>query len=386
MHRVAGKERLEYPIGKVLYETSGWLQDPRFSPDGSAIAFIDHPGGGDAGAVAIVDRAGKKTELAAGFATVQGLAWRPGGREIFFTAARQGIQREVFAVTPSGKLRLVRTMQGTPALFDLAGSNALVTEDDYRSGTLAFLRDPRRPGISAGSTGRVTARFRRDGSQFLFDETGEGGGASGSVYLRATDGAPALRLGEGIGMDLSPDGAWALTRIRRDAASFSCRSSAGQPRAVPAGDFARTPFGAFFRMASVSCSRPPRRARDAPLRPIDRGGKATAISAEGDHHSRLSVSPDGALVAAIGPDRRSTCTRRPEGPSIDLAESQVGDYSSGWTADGKGLYVSRSGSSCRVDVIDIASGRRTHVRDLPAATLPASLPSAPPVSRPTAGS
>ena len=32
VHRVAGKERLEYPIGKVLYETAGWIQGPRFSP------------------------------------------------------------------------------------------------------------------------------------------------------------------------------------------------------------------------------------------------------------------------------------------------------------------------------------------------------------------
>ncbi len=60
VHRVASKDRLEFPIGKVLYETSGWIQDPRFSPDGSLIAFIDHPGGGDGGAVAIVDRAGQE--------------------------------------------------------------------------------------------------------------------------------------------------------------------------------------------------------------------------------------------------------------------------------------------------------------------------------------
>src|SRR4030095_15074724 len=127
---VGGKDRLEFPIGKVLYETGGWVQKPRFSPDGTHIAFIDHDaGGGDSGAVAIVDRAGKKKNLAEGWATVQGLAWAPGGREILFTAARQGIQREIFAVTPAGKLRLVRTMQGTPAPFDLSGSSALVTED-----------------------------------------------------------------------------------------------------------------------------------------------------------------------------------------------------------------------------------------------------------------
>src|SRR4029077_15350778 len=127
--------------GKVLYETGGWIQGPRFSADGRLIAFIDHPASGDDGAIAIVDAAtGKKTELAAGWATVQGLAWGPGGREVWFTAAREGIEREIYGVTTSGKLRLVRTMQGTPALLDLRpDGSALLTEDDYRSSVMSFL-------------------------------------------------------------------------------------------------------------------------------------------------------------------------------------------------------------------------------------------------------
>ena len=52
VHRVAGKDRLEYPIGKVLFETAGWIQEPRFSADGHEIAFIDHPSNADSGAVA----------------------------------------------------------------------------------------------------------------------------------------------------------------------------------------------------------------------------------------------------------------------------------------------------------------------------------------------
>ncbi|HEY1251110.1 MAG TPA: serine/threonine-protein kinase, partial [Thermoanaerobaculia bacterium] len=139
VHHVGGKDRLEYPIGKVLFETAGWIQGPRFSADGRRIAFIDHPSTGDGGAIALVDRDGEYRRLADGWATVQGLAWGPGG-EIWFTATHEGIERELYAVTTEGRLRLVRTMQGTPALLDIAGSNALVTEDDYRAGVLAFLR------------------------------------------------------------------------------------------------------------------------------------------------------------------------------------------------------------------------------------------------------
>ena len=53
--------RLEYPAGKVLYETGGWISHPRVSPTGDEVAFLDHPVfGDDRGSVAIVDRPGRR--------------------------------------------------------------------------------------------------------------------------------------------------------------------------------------------------------------------------------------------------------------------------------------------------------------------------------------
>ena len=43
IHDVSGRDRLEFPIGKVLYEASGYLSDPRVSPDGRHVAFAEHP-------------------------------------------------------------------------------------------------------------------------------------------------------------------------------------------------------------------------------------------------------------------------------------------------------------------------------------------------------
>src|SRR5262249_16963978 len=37
---VAGRSRVESPIGKVLYETPGWLSDVRVQPGGGLIAFM----------------------------------------------------------------------------------------------------------------------------------------------------------------------------------------------------------------------------------------------------------------------------------------------------------------------------------------------------------
>ena len=54
---------------------------------------------------------------------------------------------------------------------------------------------------------------RRTGKRFCFRKSGEGGGPKYATYLRNTDGSPAIRLGEGSGLSLSPDGKWALARL-----------------------------------------------------------------------------------------------------------------------------------------------------------------------------
>ena len=56
--------RLEYPIGKVLYDSINWISHPKISADGKWIAFADHenPGGDDEGSVPV---AGAVEELLA---------------------------------------------------------------------------------------------------------------------------------------------------------------------------------------------------------------------------------------------------------------------------------------------------------------------------------
>ncbi len=367
VHRVSGKERLEFPIGKVLYETAGWIQGPRFSPDGQTIAFLDHPGNGDDGAVAAVDLRGKKKELSGGWSTVQGLAWGPRGRDVWFTAAREGIEREIYGVTLSGSLRLVRTMQGTPALLDLRpDGSALLTEDDYRSSIMAF--PPGQPN------GRDLSWFdwssdralSSDGSLLLFDETGEGGGGAGGVYLRPTDGSSAVRLSDGLGVGLSPDSSWALTRTLPDPSHFVLVPvRAGQPRAFPPDGLGRPAYGNFFPDGSafVFEASAPGHGTRLYVQTLS-GGAPRAISEEGLNPTRIFVSPDGRWIAAVGPDFRIHLYPSGGGPSRDLSTSKPDDYPAGWSVDGKMLYVSRAGIPCTVDRIDIESGLRSHLREL----------------------
>jgi predicted Ser/Thr protein kinase len=365
VHRVAGKDRLEYPIGKILYETSGWIQGPRFSSDGNLIAFINHPAGADNGAVGIVDRGGKYRELASGWATVQGLAWAANG-EIWFTAVHEGIEREIYAVTTSGRLRLVRTMQGTPALLDVMGSSALVTEDDYRAGLLAFLPNDSSSKDLGWFDWSNDRGLSDDGKLLLLDESGEGGGPRSSAYVRPTDGSPAVRLSDGVGIALSRDGAWALTRLTIPAPHFMLVPvRAGQSRELAADPFGNTPYGNFFPDGSKFAFVGAESGHAARLYVQSlSGGGFSPISAEGINAGRVYVSPDARYVAATGPDQVTHLYPVGGGPPVDVPSLKPGEVAAGFTADGKRLYVSMIGNPCRLDLVDVASGARTHVRDL----------------------
>jgi eukaryotic-like serine/threonine-protein kinase len=71
VHHENGRDAIEYPIGKVLYETNGWII--RFSPKGDEIGFMDHPARWDnAGFVAVADLAGRHRTLTDKWATEDG--------------------------------------------------------------------------------------------------------------------------------------------------------------------------------------------------------------------------------------------------------------------------------------------------------------------------
>ncbi len=95
-------------IGKVLYETSGWMNDVRISPDGTQVAFIEHPlVPDDRGAVALVDRQGAFRRLTTYYATGRSLCWTPDGKEVWYTASLEGEDPGMYAVTPGAKTHTV---------------------------------------------------------------------------------------------------------------------------------------------------------------------------------------------------------------------------------------------------------------------------------------
>src|SRR4029078_11025387 len=137
-----GKDMLEYPIGQTLYDPSpGHITHIRFSPSGDAIAVISHPVSGDtAGSIVLVDLKGQARTLSSGWNSVLGLAWAPGGDEIWFTGTRTGAAQQIHAVSRSGKERVLLAAPATLTLHDVSrDGRALVSRDAWGAGVIALL-------------------------------------------------------------------------------------------------------------------------------------------------------------------------------------------------------------------------------------------------------
>jgi hypothetical protein len=144
IREVAGRDRLEYPIGRVLAEGS-YLTDLRVSPRGDRIAYFEHPNKwDDRGSVNVADPAGKRAVLSEGYWSERGLAWSPDGREVLFSASPSGGSYAVYAVTLGGKRRVAYQPPGGLTIQDIARDGRwLATRGDFRYGAMV-----RAPGAS----------------------------------------------------------------------------------------------------------------------------------------------------------------------------------------------------------------------------------------------
>ena len=186
VRRVDSMDRLEYPIGKVLAETPGWIGDPRFSPTGVEIAFIEHPvEGGNAGAVDVVDLTGKEQKLSEDWANVRGLAWPSQGNEIWFTASRRGV-RQLYAVDLTGKTRQVMTTPGSLHLYDIAADGrVLLSRDDSRMEIAAFADGQKSETDLSSLNGSELRDVSADGKTLLVNEAAAAGDAGRTPAARA---------------------------------------------------------------------------------------------------------------------------------------------------------------------------------------------------------
>jgi serine/threonine protein kinase/Tol biopolymer transport system component len=366
---VNGRNRLEYPPGKVLYETGGWVSHPRISRKGDMIAFIDHSIPGDSiGSVALVDLNGKKRTLSQNYGGgAVGLAWSPSGDEVWVTATVIGIDRSVFAVPLSGKERLVARVPADLTLQDvLPNGRALLARDSWRRGLIVRRADDATEHDFTWLDWSYPVTLSADGQTLLFREEGEAGGPTYAVYLRKTDGSPAVRLGDGLSLALSPDGKWALSsRGDNQADLFLLSTGPGDPRPLPGHNIVHGSACWFSdgRRILVSGTETNHGSR-LYVQDID-VDKITAVTPEGTNGLSFALAPDGSSVAAIGPDDKGYLFPIPSGDPQPIKGLQPGEVPVAWTADGHSLYVYRGGDlPSKVYRLEVATGNRTLWKEL----------------------
>ncbi len=225
---------VESPPGKVIYRPNAWISHLRVSPSGQYLAFADHVPGGDDGNVAIIDRNGKLQVRSKHYSSVQGVAWSANGREVWFTAAPFGAERALYAMDMSGKERLVLRVPSILTLHDISrDGRVLLGKEDAEVGMVV-----RGPGDKAERDiswfdWSLLLALSKDGKTAIFCETGEAVGAKYGVFLRKTDGSPAIRLGDGSFADLSPDGKWVVaTNMQSPSQLELLPTGVGEPRVI----------------------------------------------------------------------------------------------------------------------------------------------------------
>jgi dipeptidyl aminopeptidase/acylaminoacyl peptidase len=353
-HHVGNLQRLEYPIGRAIYASSGWVSAVRVSPDGRFVAFIDHPTRGDNdGRLKIVDAEGKvRVE---GPVANLGVAWSPRGDEVWSSLP-------LAVTTLSGKIRRSYDSPGVTILHDVSkDGRVLMSLVAARREIVGVPRAGAEERNLTWLNWSFPTDITSDGRAVLFDEQNT---IPPAVYLRPLDGSgPAVKLGDGFSFGISPDGRYALNAPKPAATQLMLLPTGpGQSKPLAQSNVV-TQAAAFFpdgRRILVAGNEPGRGIRlyvqDLP------DGKPRAITPESVSTARTisPVSPDGKLVAAFGPDGKLALYPTEPGEPRVVPGVAAEDVPLRWAADGRSIYLFRpSAPPGKIEILDVATGRRT---------------------------
>jgi dipeptidyl aminopeptidase/acylaminoacyl peptidase len=327
------------------------------SRDGRRVAFLDHANRGDnQAALMVVDTRKAVRELAPNASN--GLAWSAAGDAVLFPTGQA--LREA---TLSGRRRVVFRSMGGLFLHDVAAQGqVLVSRLNMQREIVAQAADEGRPRNLSWLDWSFPTALSEDGSSVLFEEQNLVTAGDYALFLRPTDGSPPVRLGEGCGLALSPDGRWVLAARTSGESSelVLLPTGAGEmrrlgPAAVVAEAAAFLPDGARIVLGGHAPGEGGRlyvmNLDGTGLRPISPEGVTAYFCA--------LASPDGTHAFATGPDGVLTLYPIAGGEPRRVPGTSLEDVAIRWAAGGRALFVQRrTGLPARVERVDVATGAR----------------------------
>jgi hypothetical protein len=366
---VDGHSRLEYPIGKTLHQSQGWISNIRFSPQGDRIAFMDHPAFWDnRGKVCITDLSGDVRALTGEYESEQGLAWQPSGKEIWFTAIEEGTNLTLKAVTLSGKIRNVLDLPMGITLQDIApDGSALVALNSKRLAMAFSTLGSKADAELSWHDWNVAKDISPDGKFVLFEDASEAAGPAYAVALRKVDGTLPIRLGDGSAGGLSPDGKWAISVSSNHPRQVTLLPiGAGQPRSteVRGLEHIQSGWARFLTDGQRIIANGNEQGHATRCYVLDlASGKPKAVMPEGTVCG--PSSPDDKFVVGVGPNSAVVIYPIGEGSPRLIPGLEAGFLPVQWSSDGSVLYGYHIGElPSRIYKVAIETGKQSLLQEL----------------------
>jgi serine/threonine protein kinase/Tol biopolymer transport system component len=373
VRRVGDKQRLEYPIGHALFESTGPIFSCRVSPDGSSVAFVAQ----DTGKVNqwflnLANRSGKVTRLgrvAGRELTAFPVLWRPDGREVWYTSFETNELGAIYAAGLNGTHRLLARYPGFVALLDVSPSGkALLTE--RTSFRRVLLYHDGAPPSDLSWLNAYSFALSEDGAAVaLFDFTS----SRHEFFVRFTRDHLPVRFENGKPYlhSLSPDGKWIAVSRENNGVS--------QTVYVPTGP------GEEYTLRADGVELPTHAAwlHDSKRFLFEGTRNGTTVwfigSLDGGNPKPLSgaaVPSPGSMWLDIAPDDDHYYTLDSDGKwwvrhlsggaAKPIANLSADDNVMSWTADNKAVFVhTATRAALRTDRFDIETGSRTLWREDP---------------------
>ncbi len=363
-----GGNHLEYPIDNTIYSPEAWVSHVRFSPNGEYLAIADHVPSGDDGRIVIIDKRGNRKAQSSFYTSVQGLAWSPNGKEVWFSAVPTGAARSLYALDLSGKERLIYRAPGGVTIHDISRSGmVLLTADKVRLGMFALAPGETHERSLSWFDWSLLSDLSADGKTLLFSESGEAmGNGLGSLYLRGTDGSAAVRLGEGGFGRLSPDGKWALVLNGHPAKLMLLPTGAGRSRQLTDNKLDHFAMGwladnktIFFGASEVG-------------KP---GGRSYVLDIDSPGAEPKPITPEGVVAGYPTPDGKFLLAAdakheyslfpvaggAPQKLNLDI---QSDEFVTGFIDNGKSVLVRTRGLPLKITRLDLATGKRAPFKEI----------------------